>query len=80
MSNLTDQLFGPLSKQFCAYFYYLSIINYFVFVFLLLSMLYIGIFKRKDGAFYLQMVMTALLYGIMYFQNRLLHSMCVNSL
>jgi hypothetical protein len=43
-------------------------------------MLYIGIFKRKDGAFYLQMVMTALLYGIMYFQNRLLHSMCVNSL
>ena len=80
MSNLNDKLFGPLSKQFCLYFYFLSMINFGVVIFLIISMILIGMSKRRDSTFYLQMVMTTLLYAILYFQNRLLHTMCSNSL
>lgn len=80
MSDLNDKLFGPLSKQFCLYFYFLSMLNFCIVIFLIISTIIICIYKRRDGAFYLQMVMTTLLYAIFYFQNRILHTMCSNSL
>jgi uncharacterized membrane protein len=80
MSELEAALFGPVSKQFCAYFYYLSIINLlFVFI-VLIGIVYIFLTKKKDSSFYMQMIMTALLYFVFYFQNRILHTMCSNSI
>lgn len=78
--SLNDQLFGPLGKNFCLYYYFLSVIGFVLLVFITISTLYIGITKRKDGAFYLQMFMISFVYIMLYFQNRLLHSMCINSL
>ena len=81
MENSTMQyLFGPLSKQYCLYFYFLSIIGLVFVVLIVVSALFIGITKRKGLDFYLAMLSGALAYGILYFQNRLLHSMCVGSI
>ena len=81
MENSTMQnLFGPLSKQYCLYFYFLSIIGLVFVVLIVVTALFIGITKRKGMDFYLAMFSGALAYGIFYFQNRLLHSMCVGSI
>ena len=81
MENSTMQnLFGPLSKQYCLYFYILSIIGMVFLVMIVISTLFIGITKRKGMDFYLAMLSGALAYGIFYFQNRLLHSMCVGAI
>ena len=80
MDNSTMQnLFGPLSKQYCLYFYILSIIGMVFLILVVLSALFIGISKRKGFDFYVQMLSAAVAYGIFYFQNRLLHTMCVGS-
>lgn len=81
MENSTMQnLFGPLSKEYCLYFYIISI---FCFVFacvIIVMMLFIGITKRKGMDFYFIMISGALGYGIYYLQNRILHSMCIGSI
>lgn len=77
MDNLAENLFGPLGKEYCIYFYYLSVIGMILLAFLVGSTIVVGIKERKKFGFYLQMLSVALGYGIFYFQNRLLHSMCV---
>jgi len=72
-----NQLFSPLSKDFCAYFYYLSVIGFILLTILVVSTLLVGITKRKNMEFYLQMISIAFGYIIFYFQNRLLYSMCI---
>ena len=77
MDNLADTLFGPLGKDYCIYFYYLSVIGIILLTMLIISTITVGITKRKGVEFYLQMLSVAVGYLIFYFQNRLLHSMCV---
>jgi hypothetical protein len=74
-----QNLFGPLSKQYCLYFYILSVLS-FVFLIFVLITLVIGIAKRKGAEFYTIMILGAGSYAMYYFQNRLLHSMCVGSI
>jgi hypothetical protein len=45
-----------------------------------LSSLFIGINGKKGSVFYLQMFSVALVYGMVYLQNRLLFNMCSHSL
>ena len=80
MDSLNDTLFGPLSRQYCIYFYYLSVIGFILLAFVLLSTIYIAIATKRSFSFIYQMFMIALGYAIFYFQNRLLYSMCINSL
>ena len=77
MDNLMDNLFGPLGKEYCIYFYYLSIMGMFLLTLLLASTLVTGITKRKNMEFYMQMLSIAIGYFFFYFQNRILYSMCV---
>lgn len=74
-------LFSPLvNRDFCLWFYFLSIIG-FVFLFIVvLSSLFIGLSKKKDFSFFVQMLFVALGYAIFYFQNRLLYSMCAKAM
>lgn len=74
-------IFAPFSnRDFCLWFYFLSIIG-FVFLFIaIFSSLFIGISKKKDFSFYVQMFFVSLGYAIFYFQNRLLYSMCAKSI
>lgn len=81
MHNIMDLIYGPLGKEYCMYFYYLSIIG-FVFMFIILITLIISIIKSKkvDQAVAMQSFTVALVYFIFYFQNRLLYSVCSNSM
>ena len=79
MDNLLETLFGPLDKEYCAYFHILYMIGFILLTLLVISTLIIGFSGRKGMGFYLEMLSIALGYAIFYFQNRLLHSMCVAS-
>ena len=74
-------IFAPFSnRDFCLWFYFLSIIGFALLFIAVFSALFIGISKKKDFSFYVQMFFVALGYGIFYFQNRLLYSMCAKSI
>jgi len=74
-----DYLFGPLSKEYCIWFYFLSIINFVFLVVLIIASIIMGISKRKGSDYYFQMFTVAVGYAVFYFQNRLLFSMCSGS-
>ena len=81
MSDFENIVFGPLGKPYCNYFYFLSVIGYIFMILSLLSLLYVGATtKNTDSKFYMAGVTVILAYGIFYFQNRLLYSMCVGTL
>lgn len=79
-NSMMQNLFGPLSKKYCLYFYVLSIIFLVLGIVLVLSTLVVGITKRKDASFFFFGLIGALGYGMVYFQNRLLHTMCLGSI
>ena len=69
---------SPLGSEFCDYFYYLTMINLILLVYIILVALYIFIFeKKKDSLFHV--ILSILPIFISYFTNRLLYSMCVGS-
>jgi Mg2+ and Co2+ transporter CorA len=78
-SSIMDTIYGPLNQQYCIYFYYLSMIGFILLILSLLTSIYVGITKKKNSSFYLKMLMVSIGYGIFYFQNRLLYSMCVGN-
>ena len=73
-------LFTPLPHDYCLWFYLLCVAGFILFVFTLISGIFIGITKRKDFSFYLVLLYFSVLYLIMYFQNRILYSMCIKSI
>lgn len=77
MSSLHDTLFGPLGEEYCLYFYYLSIISFIFFVIVALSSIYL-LLTGKQGmkGMFGNIFMGGFAYLIVYFQNRLLFSMC----
>ena len=77
--NIMNTIYGPLPKDYCLYFYIISVCSFIAMIFILILALFIGITKKKNISFYLQALMGALAYGIFYFQNRLLYSMCIGS-
>ena len=76
-----DELFGPLPQKYCSYFYFLSVFGMIsLFVYLFIG-LYAMINKpNKTSPKDILLFFTPVLYsGVIYFQNRLLYSMCVGS-
>jgi len=68
----------PFGPKYCDFFYYLTIINFILLLYILLSALYVFLFdKKKEGIF--QIVLVSLPTFMAYFTNRLLYSMCVGS-
>ena len=78
--DLKQALFSPLGKEYCLYFYILSVVGLVFVVVVLLSALVIGVSKRKGLDFYFTAIIGSLGYAIFYFQNRLLYSMCAKSM
>ena len=75
MASSIDNLFSPLGKEYCAYFYWLTVI---AFIFLLLA-LYNSLMALLKGKFKVfNFVMSLIGPGLIYFNNRLLYSMCLN--
>jgi hypothetical protein len=79
MDNIQQKLFSPLGKQYCLYFYILSVIGLVFVAVVLVSAVIIGVSKKKGLDFYFAAIMGSLGYVIFYFQNRLLYSMCIAS-
>ena len=71
-----NTLFGPLSGEYCLYFYYLSILSFFLLAMALVTGLVTGIQKGKGMYFYLSVLGASLAYLISYFVNRLMYSVC----
>lgn len=80
MTDIMDKLFGPMHKDFCMYFYYLSIFGFALVVISFITMLRLALTRKRNASFYVNSLMVLLGYGIFYFQNRLLHTMCSNAL
>jgi hypothetical protein len=82
MSAFLDKYFGPLGKDSCMYFYIFSIIAGVSFMITLIGAIIVIIthFKKMDYLLLSNMFFMLLNMFIIYFVNRLLHSMCIKSL
>ena len=77
MATMNDTLFGSLGKQYCIYFYLLSVFGFILLAMTMIGMVWSLFTKKLDMKVITGLVMASLGYGIFYFQNRLLHTMCV---
>lgn len=76
--NVMEDLFSPLSKKYCVWFYYLAVISYIFFIVGILGAVIYGVKHNKSLGYYFTAFVASLGYFVMYFQNRLLFSMCVH--
>lgn len=75
--NIND-LFSPLGKQYCKYFYFLTVFFFALFVFSCLSVLSTLVSKGSLNIADSMVLITQPL--LLYFINRLYYSMCMGSL
>lgn len=75
-----DSLFGPLGREYCIWFYFLSVLAFISLLLFLLPALWRGISTKKDIWYFLGVLTVSFTYGLIYFQNRLLYSMCSGSM
>ena len=75
-----DSLFGPLGKEYCIWFYFLSILAFLWLVFAIVPAIFYGIFKKKDFGYFVGILLGSVNLFIGYFVNRLLHSMCMGNM
>ena len=76
--SLNEFLFGELNAEYCLYFYILSVIQFSVGVFMVLSLLYMLTLgsKKVNALTVTPMVMGSLAYFILYMQSRIFRTMC----
>jgi len=82
MSDFMSNYFGPLGKEYCLYFYLMSI---FFFVIMMLGIFGVIVTivknpKQVNVMFFVNAVMLLMNSILAYFVNRLLHTMCANSI
>jgi len=82
MDSFMNTYFGPLSRDYCVYFYALSIIFGVIFVFSLISIVYFAVMhmKKINVMFVVNAVLVLFNSFLGYLVNRLLHTMCVKSI
>jgi hypothetical protein len=82
MASFMNNYFGPLPREYCVYFYILSIIFGLIFVFSAVSIAYFMImhFKKVNTMFVINSLMVLFNTFLAYIANRLLHTMCVKSI
>jgi hypothetical protein len=80
MSEFMENLFGPLSGEYCYYFYFISIFMFFWFAVTIVAGFYTGIVQRKGFMFFFLVAGGSLTYLFLYFVNRLMYSICTKAL
>ena len=80
--SFMDQYFGPLPREYCVYFYVLSIAFGITFVMSAISIAYFMItnIKKVNTMFVVNSIFILLNSFLAYIANRLLHTMCVKSI
>lgn len=81
MSQFIDNYFGPLGKEYCLYFYFMSMFFFVLIIISILGMLFDIMKKPKNVDINKMVISVMLLFNaiIAYFVNRLLNTMCINS-
>lgn len=82
-TTLTEYLFGSLPNTYCSLFFYISVFAFFQLFVLIVSYVYSLLKENKlssNPVFHVGSVLMLFSYAIIYFQNRMLHSMCLRSL
>jgi len=82
MSNLQNMLFGPLNKDACFYFYFLSAFFYVLLIITLIAGIIFVFKKPAQLNFKIGIHGVILIFNIFlaYFVNRLLYTMCNKTL
>ena len=82
MNSFMNTYFGPLPREYCVYFYFLSIIFGFMFVFGAVLTVYFMVtkFKKVNLMFVSNALLVLANTFLAYISNRLLHTMCVRSI
>ena len=86
MNSFMDKYFGPLPREYCVYFYVLSIIFGTVFAIVAISSSISLVYFILKGSKKVNMMIVANTLLILlntflaYISNRLLHTMCVKSI
>jgi hypothetical protein len=83
MKELFSGLFSPLSVDYCMFFYYLTVLSVISLIYVIVSgliLLFTKVEKGKHLVFLGNLFFSLIPLGLMYFQNRLLFSMCKSSL
>jgi len=78
--NIANDVFGPIGREYCLYFYIFSVVNMVLFVMVLIGIVFTGLSKRLGIEFYLISFLYSLNIFFGYLQNRLLFNMCGNTL
>jgi len=74
-----DGLMSPLSKDHCAFFYYLGLLSLFFSLIALVGLIS-GLFQKKSGYAMGAYFMSFLSNLLMYYTLRIYYSMCIVSL
>ena len=75
MNNFEQYFFSPLSKEYCVYWFWLTVLS-FIFLIAALFSVTIGVYKGELG---LGLgLLTLISPFLIYFNNRLLYSMCLH--
>ena len=82
MNSFMDKYFGPLPREYCIYFYFLSVVFGFIFVFSVISIGYFIIMhhKKVNTVFISNSLLILTNTFLAYISNRLLHTMCIKSI
>ena len=82
MSDFMTTYFGPLDKQSCIYFLFLSMIFFAILIFTIIAeaLFIIKRYKELDFRVFTSGVLLLFNVFIAYFVNRLLYTMCSKSL
>jgi hypothetical protein len=82
LNSFMNKYFGPLPREYCVYFYALSIVFGIMFATSAVSITYFMIMhiKKVNTMFIINSVFILLNSFFVYLANRLLHTMCVKSI
>jgi len=82
MDNLLSSYFGPLPKEYCVYFYFLSVFFPLMLAVTLVSIviLFFTQTQKINTLFIVNSMFVLINLFLGYFVNRLLNTMCVRSL
>ncbi len=73
-----EDYFAPLGKEYCLYYYVLSVFGAICFCLALIGSVYIG-FVHKNKMNVILMAIYGVTFGMLYFKSRLLYTICTSA-
>ena len=79
---MMEDFFGPLTKEYCTYFYYFSVAGFIVMImFIIFTLMVLVRFHKKLNTPLMMNLLSMIINSfLLYFSNRLLYTMCMKSL